>query len=340
VTIPIRLEEVPLARIDLPGAGTEIAADPSLERLMASLLAVGLINPPWLKVQPGGDRFEVVTGARRLRAAAGLGWQAITARLVPEDTPEMYCLLVHLMDNPFAREFNLREQADLAVRLLSHSDRETVAARYLPYLGLPPSQAFLGRLIKTAGLEAPWQQLAASGRLALTAAARLADWEPADRAAAWPFWDSLRLSQSKQEELLDQVAILARREGISPAAVLARDELRRALKEPDRTPQERAQAVRRHLYGQVYPRLSAAREAFETALARLGWKRNPRLRLHPPAVFEGPDFQLEIKFRDGPELQQLLSEITRLAQAEGFDGLTSSPPRRSLRNPGRDLEEV
>ena len=111
-----------------------------------------------------------------------------------------------------------------------------MAAKYLPYLGLPPSQAFLSRLIKTAGLEASWQQLAASGRLALTAAARLADWGPEDRAAAWPFWDSLRLSQSKQEELLDQVALLARREGISPAAVLARDELRRALTEPDRTP--------------------------------------------------------------------------------------------------------
>jgi ParB-like chromosome segregation protein Spo0J len=317
VTIPIRLQEVPLAQIDLPEA-----AAPDLDRLAASLLAVGLISPPWLKPQAAGDRFGVVTGARRLQAAADLGWQEITVRLVPADTPDFYCLLVHVMDNAFTREFNLREQADLAVRLLSHADRETVAAKYLPYLGFPPSQAHLSRLIKTAGLEAPWQQLAASGRLGLTAAARLADWDPAARAAAWPFWDSLRLSQSKQEELLDQVAILARREGLSPAAVLGRDGLRQALIEPDRTPQERVQMVRRHLYAQVYPRLSAARESFETALARLGWKRSPRLRLHPPAVFEGPDFQLEIKFRDAPELQQLLAEIARLTQAEGFDDLT------------------
>lgn len=327
MTIPIRLQEVPLAQIDLPEAAAP-------DRLAASLLAVGLINPPWLKPQPAGDRFGVVTGARRLLAAAGLGWEEITVRLVPADTPDFYCLLVHVMDNAFTREFNLREQADLAVRLLSHADRETVAARYLPYLGLPPSQAHLGRLIKTAGLEAPWQQLAASGRLGLTAAARLADWDPEARAAAWPFWDSLRLSQSKQEELLDQVALLARREGISPAAVLARDELRRALTEPDRTPQERVQAVRRYLYAQVYPRLSAAREAFETALARLGWKRSPRLRLHPPAVFEGPDFQLEIKFRDAPELQQLLEEIARLTRAEGFDDLTRIPPPSGSPKPG------
>lgn len=334
MTIPIRLQEVPLARIDLPEASAGVEAAPGLNRLAASLKAVGLINPPWLKPQPGGDRFGVVTGARRLQAAAGLGWQEIAVRLVPPGTPDFYCLLVHVMDNAFTREFDLREQADLAVRLLSHTDRETVAASYLPYLGLPPFQVFLGRLIKTAALEAPWQQLAASGRLALTAAARLADWDPEDRAAAWPFWDGLRLSQSKQEELLDQVALLARREGISPAAVLEQNGLRRALNEPDRSPQERVQAVRRHLYAQVYPRLSAAREAFESALARLGWKRSPRLRLHPPAVFEGPDFQLEIKFRDAPELQQLLAEIARLTQAEGFDDLTRIPPPSWSPKPG------
>ena len=322
MTVPIRLEEVPLAQIDLAEAAAEMTTAPARERLAASLREVGLINPPWLRCQPGGQRFRVVTGARRLKAAADLGWQAITARLVPEDTPDFYCLLVHLMDNAFTRGFNLREQAALAVRLLGHCDRETVAVKYLPYLGLPPSQAHLARLVKTASLEAPWQEMAAAGRLALTAAARLADWDPEARAAAWPFLDSLRLSQSKQEEMLDQVAILARREGVSPAAVLARDKLREALADPDRSPQERAAMVRRQMYRWVYPRLAAAREAFETALARLGWKGLPRVRLHPPPAFEGPDFQLEIKFQDAPELEQLLGEIGRLTRAAGFDDLT------------------
>jgi ParB-like chromosome segregation protein Spo0J len=320
--VPIRLQEVPLAQIALAEAAGEVAATPARARLTASLQEVGLINPPWLRCQPGGQRFQVVTGARRLEAAANLGWQVITVRLVPEDTPDFYCLLVHLMDNAFTRGFNLREQAALAVRLLSHCDRETLADKYLPYLGLPPSQAHLTRLVKTASLGAPWQEMAAAGRLALTAAARLADWDPEARAAAWPFLDSLRLSQSKQEELLDQVAILARREGLSPAAVLARDELRVVLADLDRTPQERAAMVRRQMYRWVYPRLAAAREAFAATLARLGWKGLPRVRLHPPPAFEGPDFQLEIKFQDAPELERLLGEIGRLTRAAGFDDLT------------------
>ena len=118
MTIPIRLQEVPLAQIDLSEAAAEMAAAPALDRLAASLQEVGLINPPWLRPQPGGQRFRVVTGARRLQAAADLGWQEITVRLVPEGTPDFYCLLVHVIDNAFTRGFNLREQAALAVRLL------------------------------------------------------------------------------------------------------------------------------------------------------------------------------------------------------------------------------
>jgi ParB/Sulfiredoxin domain len=322
VTTAILLKEVPLAQIDLNDAALEMAKASALNRLRVSLEEVGLLNPPWLKPQPGGGRFQVVTGNRRLKMAADLGWQKITARLLPETIPEFYCLLVHLFDNAFTRELNLWEQASLTARLLKQSDRKTVVTKYLPYLGLPPSPAHLERLLKVADLKPPWPRLAAQGRLALTAAALLAAWEPPDRTAAWPFFEGLQLSQSKQEEFLEQVALLARREGVAPATVLARDELRLALTAPDRTPQERTAAVRRHLYCWFYPRLSAAQAAFETALGKLGWKRSPRIRLNPPAAFEAPDFSLEIKFRDASELQQLLAEITRRSQQEDFSDLT------------------
>lgn len=324
MTTAIRMQEVALVQIDLDEAALEMVASPDLDRLRISLKEVGLLNPPWLRPHPEGRRWQVVTGTRRIKVAADLGWQKITARMLPEGTPDFYCLLLHLMDNAFTRGFNLWEQADLAARLLEHCDRETLATKYLPYLGLPPSPAFLTRLLKAASLEPPWPRLVAQGRLALTAAASLAEWVPEDRAAAWPFLESLRLSQSKQEELLEQAAILARREGVSAAAILARNELRLALADPDRSPQEKTETVRRQLFRWFYPRLSAAREAFEATLGKLGWKGPPRFRLHPPAVFEGPDFRLEIKFRDAPELQQLLAEIVRLTRQEDFVDLTRS----------------
>jgi hypothetical protein len=165
-------------------------------------------------------------------------------------------------------------------------------------------------------------QLAAQGRLALTPGAALARWTPEDRAAALPFLEQLWLSQSKQEQFVEQVSLLARREGVNPGAILARVELQQVLSEPSLSPSERAAQVRRLLGGWVYPRLTAARDAFQGALSRLGLVQHPRLHLKPPPAFEGPDFLLEIKFRDATELQRLLAEIARLAGEEEFAALT------------------
>jgi hypothetical protein len=66
----------------------------------------------------------------------------------------------------------------------------------------------------------------------------------------------------------------------------------------------------------------AAQEAFQNALGRLGLRQHPRLRLQPPPAFEGPDFHLEVKFRDAEELKRLLEEIARFTDKEEFSALT------------------
>ncbi len=314
-------QEIPLAAVDLTDHMFVVSSAGDDDKLLASIREVGLLAPPWLR--PGADgKWQAVTGLKRLLAAARLGWERVPARTLPAGAPDSHCLLVALYDNSFTRGFNLWEQAVYAARLLKYWDRATVAARYLPYLGLPPSPAFLSRLEALSTLEPHWAHLAAINRLALTAGAQLARWTPEDRAAALPFLEQLWLSQSKQEQLIEEVSLLARREAASPGAILGRPELRQLLAEPSLSPQERTEAVRRLLGRWVYPRLAAAREAFQAALGRTGLRDHPRVRLQPPPAFEGPDFHLEIKFRDAPELQELLQELTRLAQQEEFATLT------------------
>jgi ParB-like chromosome segregation protein Spo0J len=315
------VQEIPLAAVDLEDCALTGASPGNLERLTASIREVGLLAPPWLRRRSGG-RFQPLAGYKRLLAVKQLGWEVVPARVLPGSTPESLGLLVSLYDNAFTRGFTLKEQAVFARRLVAFHDPETVAARYLPYLGLPPSPAHLDRLLKLAALEAPFQQLAAASRLALTAGAFLAEWGSADRAAALPFLETLPLSQSKQEEFLEAVDTLARREGSAPQAVLSREELQQFLSEAVGTPQARAEGMRRLLKRRLAPRFSAAQEAFQAALNRLGLKRHPRLRLMAPPAFEGPDFRLEINFRDAPELRELLSELARLTREEEFSELT------------------
>lgn len=314
------IRNISLSRVDLVRHPFRAAGREELARLKESLTAVGLLSFPRVLHGERG-RCQVVTGWRRLKAAAELGWRQVPAVVLDPQTPEAQLLLLYLHDNAFTRTFNPLEQALLASRLLGHWNRETLVAQGLPLLGLPPAPAHLDRLLAVGQLEPSWQELVARERLALPAAARLAAWAPADRAAALPFLATLPLSQSKQEEFIAAVEILARREGISHTGILRRRELQQTLHEVALNPQERAEAIRRRLNEWVSPRFQAAKEAFAAGLDRLGLKHHPRLRLKEPPAFEGPDFELALKFTDHRELRKLLQELARLADLPEFAAL-------------------
>lgn len=322
VQIVSKLQEVTIIAVDLDDHAFVPAPGADLSPLLASLRSVGLLNPPWLREKPAG-RWQAVAGLKRLRAAALLGWQSVPALTLPAATPDARCLEIALHDNALGRGFCPWEQAFYAVRLMHHWDEAQVVQRFLPLLGLPPSSKILARLLAAASLEEGWQRLLASGRLALTAGARLGTWAPEDRRAVLPFFQVLPFSQSMQEEFLGWLEVLARREGVAITDILSRPELASCLEDPALNPQEKAQRTRRQVRQWVFPRLSAAQSAFEQSLARVGLKQHLRLRLTPPPAFEGPDFHLEIKFRDADELRRLLDELTRISQDKDFFVLTS-----------------
>jgi ParB-like chromosome segregation protein Spo0J len=313
--------EVPLAAVDLDDHPFHVPPFQDFNHLLPSLKEVGLLAPPWLRRRVDG-RFQVVAGLKRLRAAARLKWEKIPARTLPPGTGDKRCLLIVIYDNAFSRGFNLLEQAILASRLLAYFDRQEVAGRFLPVLGLPPAKAFLDKLLHLAALEEPFRELAAQGRMALAPGARLARWEPADRAAALPFLEQLPWTQSQQEELLAAAELLARREGRSIREIFSSG-IAQYLDQSSGPPADRARNLRRRLHRRLSPRLAAAQENFQTVLGRLGLRSHPRVRLEAPPAFEGEDFRLEIKFRNRAELHQLLDGLWQLAHEEGFSPLNT-----------------
>ena len=316
----LAITEIFLERVDLDANLLGLTQSADLSRLQESLAAVGLLSPPRVRPQKNGW-WQPVTGWKRLRAAANLAWPTLPAVVLDPEIPEAHLLLFYLHDNAFSRPFSPLEQALLAFRLLSHWNRDPLITKGLPLLGLPPTAAHLERLLAAARLEPPWLELVAGERLALTAAARLAAWNPAARLAALPFLATLPFSQSKQEEFLAGVEILARREGLSLTDILLRRELQEILTNPVMPPQERSEAVRRRLNEWVSPRFAAARKTFAASLDRLGLKHHPRLRLKEPPAFEGPDFELSLKFTDHRELRELLQELASLASLPEFEVL-------------------
>lgn len=320
--VPPPVMEIDPAQVDLQEHPFKVPEAGKSALLKESLAAVGLLSSPRVKPRADG-RFQVVTGFWRLKAVLSLGWPRVEAVILEENLPEVQELLLYLHDNAFSRPFTPLEQALLARKLSAHWPEETVRRTFLPLLGLPPALGFLKRLLAVATLEDSWQGLVGEGRLALSTGARLAAWSPKDRLAAWPFLADLPWTQSQQEELLEGVEILARREGGSPARIFSREELREALRNPGSQPRERLEEIRRLLKRWLSPRLVRTEEAFTAALADLGLKNHPRLRVVPPPAFEGRDFRFEIKFQDGAELEQHLKEIGRLTADPRFSRLLS-----------------
>ena len=122
-------------------------APEELAELQASMKASGLLQP--VTVRPVGDGFELIAGERRLRAAAGLGWEKIPA--VVKAIDDRTALTLALVENLQRADLNPLEEAEGYQRLMEEfgltqqlvadvvgKDRSTVA-NVLRILALPAS---------------------------------------------------------------------------------------------------------------------------------------------------------------------------------------------------------
>jgi hypothetical protein len=140
--------------------------------------------------------------------------------------------------------------------------------------------------------------------------------EQADRLAFFNFFAELPFSVSVQEELVETVVEIGRRDNLTSTQILDSEEvndLRRAHKRPAR---QRAQEIRKQLLARRAPRLTARKEKFAREVGELGLPVG--VRLVPPPYFEGPRWSLEFTFVGDEELAVRLRNVARLAEQARF----------------------
>jgi ParB family transcriptional regulator, chromosome partitioning protein len=109
-------QEIPLDRIDANPRQPRSAFDEeSLQELTASIGAVGVLQP--IVVRPLGDRFQVVMGERRVRAARAAGQERIPA--VVRVTDDDFLLRDALLENIHREDLNPLEEAAAYEQLLA-----------------------------------------------------------------------------------------------------------------------------------------------------------------------------------------------------------------------------
>jgi ParB family chromosome partitioning protein len=161
--------EIPLDRIDCGRQPREVFDEESHRELAESLRQCGLLNA--IRVRPvAGDRYELVCGERRYRAARELGWATITAAVTEAELSDADRTLEQLSENLFRAALQPVEQAKAFHQLMTAENwtAKELAAR----LGM--SQAKVSQHLRLLGLPADVQAEVDRGNIPATTAYEIA----------------------------------------------------------------------------------------------------------------------------------------------------------------------
>ncbi|MBL0714974.1 MAG: ParB/RepB/Spo0J family partition protein [Desulfosarcina sp.] len=266
--------------------------------LIESIENIGLLALPTLWARSSG--FTIVSGFRRIRACQQLGIQELTVRLVPGDTRPLDCLRIAVADNASQRPFNLIETARAIQRLKKYRppDREFTAE--LAALGLPTSRSMITKLDQLGRLNTELQAAVGDGAICLNVALGAGELSREDQMAVLGLFSQLRMSVSKQKEVLTFVKDIAGREKISISEVLHCATIRAIVDDDDLDRNKKTASIRRYLRKIRYPTLSQAEAQYHHTISLL--KLGPHIRIDPPPGFEGTTHTLSLRFRNRQDL--------------------------------------
>ena len=150
--------EAPLDRIDPnPRQPRDAFTEETLEELSDSIRAVGVLQP--IVIRPVADRYQIIMGERRVRAARIAGLETIPA--VVRVTEDHHLLRDALIENVHREDLNPLEEAAAYAQLLSDFavTQEELASR------IGRSRPAISNAMRLMGLPASVQRRIAAGTL-------------------------------------------------------------------------------------------------------------------------------------------------------------------------------
>jgi len=312
---------IQLNRIDWNDTSCLITYGPLPHKLLLSIQTVGLIEPPLLQGQKNG-LFRIVCGGRRLAACKEIGLDSLTCRVLPSSIEHQRCLRLAIYDNVAQRALNPVEKSLVLTKMADYLEEPRLIEEFMPLLDLEPSITLFKRYLGLLDLEEVILDSLATGRLDQRIAFALARQEKGDRLAYLDLFEELPFSVSVQEEIVETVEDIARKENLTPKEVLGSKEVRALRQTSKRPARQRAQEVRKHLQALRNPRLTARRERFARETKDLGLPS--AVRLVPPPYCEGPKWILECSFERAEELASRLRQLAQLADQPEFQDIMES----------------
>lgn len=299
---------VSLDRIETAENTFQITTTTDKADLAASIRAIGLLQPPVL-IKKGGF-YTVVCGYRRIAACEALNITSIAARVLPPDTSPVNCVRIAISDNTFQRPLNVVEQSRAFALIRRFVDSSTSWLKIAESTGMPASQKAMDRIMPVAGMPAILQDAILYGSIALPVALTVSRLEKNDADALCGFFSTINTGLNIQRELLELILEISRRDDISIARLMKRDDIMAVIENDDSSSPQKTREVRVLLKAERYPELSKAEAVYLRKVKSL--KLSPLVQFQPPQFFEGKSYRLTLTVNSRRQLQSLQTELEKL----------------------------
>lgn len=304
------LRSVPLAHINLADDSFRITTKQDIKELAVSIGNLGLLNPPLVVKKKSS--FTIVSGFRRVSACHELGWSDILTRMLSPDLSHSRCLRIAIADNAFQRPLNLIEISRCIHKLLSNEINVQQLTKIAGVLGLPVNPSLIRRLSNLCLLPVPIQESILTGTISLSMANELESLDSESAVALASLFAQLKMGLNRQREIVMLVKEIAKREHISPRAVLRKASLRRIIEDRNLDKAQANRHIRHVLRKWRFPEISRTQQLYEKHAKNLKLGRS--IRLIPPNDFEGNVYTLTMSFSNLTELQTLRHKMEQLAR--------------------------
>jgi len=315
MSINFKEKKVQIGTIDTENKIFEITTCTKIANLVDSIKKIGLINYPILI--RNNKSFIVVSGFRRIAACRSIGWLYITARILDSDTDHPTCIKIAIAENTMQRPLNLVEQAKSLNLLSNHVDTDKHLIQVASEFGLPDNHVLINKIKQICFLDPLIQKCILNEIISLSVALLLSKIEPDAAIEFAVVFEQLKLSLSKQREIISLVEEIAIREGTGMINVLRNDFLKETLSDNDFDRNKKAQRIRYYLKRRRFPEIIKAEKEFAQHVKAL--KLESGMKLVPPKNFEGGLFTLSISFKNIIELNKSRELIDKIIQNQALN---------------------
>ena len=292
---------------------------PDLNRLKSSMEEVGLLNPVILR---GKDRFQIVTGYRRILVAQILKWEKIKARIfIPDELSFEEGFKLNFYENLGTRDFNLIESAMAVSGFINRckKEKELVQKKILPLLGFQSGSKILQQLLSLIRLVDEWKMLVVKKEISLPNAAKVSSFTPKDQRILFKAVSDLKLGENKLRQCLEMIDEICRRDEISFEQLFTSSPFTQLAQDEKLNITEKTELFRKALKARRYPEFTRQEEKFQKTRKKLTLP--PSVRLEPPEFFEGDKLKVTFKFRSPEELRSILEKLETAAYSEALKSL-------------------